>query len=78
MTCRHCQKTEPTPIDWSKPIETMDGGTARVICSDLSDPAYKWAVAFFNLASECEEVRTYRDNGMTSSTEHPYDIINVI
>ena len=64
-------------LDLNKPIETRIGSPARVICTDLQDKHYKWAVAVKDDSGK-EELYYYTNEGKFNFNvkKHHMDLVN--
>lgn len=62
-------------FDPKKPVETRDGKSARIICTDrIRDDS----IIALVLHSDCERIRTYREDGSYfTDQESGLDLINI-
>lgn len=64
-------------IDLSKPIRTVGGLPARVLCTDLKGPARFTVVVALKYESGDEYISYYKPNGVSASGNREFTLVNI-
>ena len=70
-------KENQTMIDFNKPVQTLDGRKARVLCTDLTNPEYPIAVEIIHNNLPASLIAYPEDGKFDGNRTSPADLINV-
>ena len=60
----------PTPLDFSKPVQTRDGQPVRILCTDRKGTSYP-VIGLVLVSDHREDVSSWTAGGVYSLTEDP-------
>lgn len=64
-------------IDWDKPVQTRDGRSVRILCTDMEGGSDTVAGIVKDTDSGFETAESWRPDGRYFSDESPTDLVNV-